>query len=313
MTRPSLVIVMLAYGGGSQVTGLLRHLNVGMLSNPTEMIVVHNPDSRNAALALPEFDTVTVVALPDNRGYVGGMNAGIGLALKRNPEFVLLLTHDVRITADDIQRLSALMGEHPELGLVGPLLCGPDHVPYSAGFAQGNRLATTHRLPTGDMPRPIWPCVAIDGSVMLWRASALEAVQGFDKRFFMYFEDIDICARAARSGWRVAVASDLRAISARGGSQRRSAHAYLRARNGLAYARTFGTTGFLAGLAECAVGLWRETPKPGGSRFRDIRARRSAITFWRGTLFGVLDYFRGHWGPPPARILRDTDITSASS
>jgi GT2 family glycosyltransferase len=185
-------------------------------------------------------------------------------------------------------------------------------VPYSAGFVRHNRIRMQHRLPTGEMPRPIWPCAALDGSAMMWRAAALEEVQGFDKRFFMYFDDVDICTRATRCGWQIAVATDLRAISAPGGTHRRSAHAYLRARNGLAYAHTFGLTGLLSGLAECAVGLWQATPKPGGQRFRDMEARQIAASYWRGTLLGVVDYFRGRWGPPPPTMSRDSDIAATS-
>lgn len=307
-----LAVVALTYGAGDKVTGLLGHLRTEALTATNELIVVHNPSRSNETLTLSLLDDVRVVELATNRGYVGGMNAGINLALQSNPEFVLLLTHDVRITARDVQTLHTLMCNHTDLGAIGPVLCGSDDAPYSAGFVRHNRIRMQHRVPVSDMPRPIWPCAALDGSAMMWRVTALEDVQGFDERFFMYFDDVDICTRAMRCGWRIAVATDLQAISAPGKSQRRSAHAYLRARNGLAYARTFGPTGLLAGLAECAVGLWHATPKPGGQRFHDPEARQLAVTYWRGTLLGVLDYFRGRWGPPPLLMLRDSDIAATS-
>jgi hypothetical protein len=65
-------------------------------------------------------------------------------------------------------------------------------------------------------------------------------------------------------------------------------------------------------LAECAVGLWNATPKPGGQRFHDPEARQLAAKYWRGTMLGVLDYFRRRWGSPPPRMLRDSDIAATS-
>ena len=103
---------------------------------------------------------------------------------------------------------------------------------------------------------------------MLWRAAALAEVRGFDERFFMYFDDVDICTRATRRGWRIAIATELQATSAPGKGNRRSAHAYLRAEQ-LGLRTHVWRGGLLAGLAEGAVGLWQATPKPGGERFGD--------------------------------------------
>jgi N-acetylglucosaminyl-diphospho-decaprenol L-rhamnosyltransferase len=304
-----LAIVILAYGASDQASGLLASLRAKRIPIHHRTIVVHNPRGRGADLQLPEQGDIRIIQLGSNRGYVGGMNAGIRSALASKPRFVLLLTHDVRIDADAVQRLCALMHDHRRVAVMGPILSGSDG-PYSAGFIRDRGVRMRHRVPFDGMPGPVWPCVAIDGSAMFWRASALAEMGGFDERFFMYFEDVDICMRARRSGWAVAVASAAFATSAPGGGHRRSAHAYLRARNGLAYARTFGTSGLVAGLIECFAGLWFVTPKPGGRHFHDQKARKLAAAYWHSTLLGLLDYYRGRWGPPPPAMLRDSDIAA---
>jgi N-acetylglucosaminyl-diphospho-decaprenol L-rhamnosyltransferase len=305
-----LVIVVLTYGAGDEVADLISVLHKESIDASSELVIVHNPSRSGERLS--GIDDARVLELVTNRGYVGGMNAGIELALRRNPELVLLLTHDVRITGHDVRELCALMCDHDQLGALGPVLCTSDSEPYSAGFVRSRRVRMQHRVPAGGMPRPVWQCAAIDGSAMMWRATALEGVRGFDERFFMYFDDVDICTRAIRCGWQVGVATDLRAISAPGKSSRRRAHAYLRARNGLAYARTFGFTGLLAGLGMSVAGLWQVTPKPGGQRFRDPEMRKLAASYWGATLLGMADYFRGRWGPPPPPMLRDSDIAATS-
>ncbi len=305
-----LVIVVLTYGAGDKVAGLISALRVGSIDASSELIIVHNPS--RAGEKLSGIDDAQILELVTNRGYVGGMNAGIELALRTDPELVLLLTHDVRITGHDVRELCTLMCDQGHLGALGPVLCTSDNEPYSAGFVRSSHVRMQHRIPAGEMPRPVWPCAALDGSAMMWRATALVDVRGFDERFFMYFDDVDICTRATRCGWQVGVATDLRAISAPGKSSRRRAHAYLRARNGLAYARTFGLTGLLAGIGGSIAGLWQVTPKPGGQRFRDPEMRKFAATYWGATLLGVADYFRGRWGPPPPSMLRDSDIAATS-
>jgi N-acetylglucosaminyl-diphospho-decaprenol L-rhamnosyltransferase len=306
-TDAQIAIVVLAYGAGDKLAGLLEHLSVEP-QTACNLIVVHNPSRSHQRLAMAPKDDLQVIELDTNSGYVGGMNAGIDRAMQGDAEFVLLLTHDVRITAQAVLGLRDVMRDHPELGVVGPVLGTPEGMLYSAGFVESKRVQMRLRPPSADMPKPTWPCAAIDGSVMMWRAGALAEVHGFDERFFMYFDDIDICTRAARRGWTIAVATDVRAVSAPGGSSRRAAHAYLRARNSLAHARGFGRVGVVAGLAGCATGLWRATPKPGGKRFRNREAQRASAAYWRGTLLGVADYFRGRWGAPPSSMLRDSDI-----
>jgi N-acetylglucosaminyl-diphospho-decaprenol L-rhamnosyltransferase len=304
-------VVCLTHGAGDSVIGLLDHLQPESIALTHQVIVVHNQSAPNETLSVSPFEDVQVVELTTNRAYVGGMNAGIDLALRSNPEFVLLLTHDVRITADDVQKLYTLMCAYGDLAAIGPILCDSAQKPYSAGFVKSNRVRMEHRLPSDEMQGPIWPCAGIDGSAMMWRVSALQEVGRFDDRFFMYFEDVDICARATRHGWGIAVAADVQAVSVPGNSNRRMAHAYLKARNGLAYSRTFGPTGIFAGLAECVLNMLYAMPRPG--QFHDQNARALAARYWRGTLFGVLDYFRGRWGAPPAHILRDSDMKGSEA
>lgn len=309
--RVRLAVVILTYGPGNEVAGLLSHLNSDEIPGEKALIVAHNPSCPGERLEMSSQDELHILELDTNRGYSGGMNAGIDVALRGDPEFILLLTHDVRITASDIKLLLTLMRNAPDFGAIGPILCEFDDTPYSAGFALSNRVRMEHRLPATGMPTPLWPSDAIDGSAMLWRADALSEVGGFDDRFFMYCEDIDICSRAIRRGWCVATATTVQITSAPGKSSRPTAHAYLKARNGLGYARRRGRADLLVGLAECALGLWRATPKPGGGRIRDAQARRLAAKYWRGTISGVMDYFKGRWGPPPPHVLQGSDIAGA--
>jgi GT2 family glycosyltransferase len=163
-----LAVVVLTYGSADKVIGLLSHLGAESSAVTDELIVIHNPSESRERLVLPTAHKPRVVELPTNVGYVGGMNAGIAAALKSRPEFVLLLTHDVRISANSVRDLQTLMCARGELGILGPVLCTQDAAPYSAGILRSARVRMKHRKPSDGelrdaMTPEIWTCAALDG------------------------------------------------------------------------------------------------------------------------------------------------------
>jgi GT2 family glycosyltransferase len=145
---------------------------------------------------------------------------------------------------------------------------------------------------------------------MLLRAAALETVGPLDEGMFLYFEETELCLRLVRSGWSVGVARDAHAYSAPGGGNRPAAHAYLTTRNGLYFAvAACGARGVVQVAGNLLAQAWRLVPKPFGRRFT-VRAEWSAANLrLRGMGIGVWHFMRGERGPPPARLLRRTDIS----
>lgn len=151
-----------------------------------------------------------VVSMGSNGGYSAGMNSGIGLARATNAEHVLLLTQEVRLNRDAVESMVATIQSDTTIGVVGPLLGEAENKSevFSAGGVSGSRwrrlshlrtpLAVTHWLGSGSVDAD-W----LDGSVLLLRLAAAESVGGFDERFFLYCEDVDICWRLRAAGWRV--------------------------------------------------------------------------------------------------------------
>ena len=115
--------------------------------------------------------------------------------------------------------LARLDGE-PDLAAVGPAIRNPDGSQYpsartvpSAGDAVGhallgivrpsNRFTRRYRQLDVDPARPRdveW----LSGAAMWLRRSALQSVGGWDEHYYMYLEDVDLCWRLRRLGWRVA-------------------------------------------------------------------------------------------------------------
>lgn len=308
----SIAAVVLAYGGVAEARPLLERLSALDIFPDGHVILVHNP-ARQGERVTVDLPGVTVVNNDRNLGYATGMNVGLRRARELGAEAILTLTHEARIDGAGITALADALAATADLAAVGPVLRTPEGELWSAGMVPlGRNVRLTHRREREPAPGTLARCASLDGSVVLWRAEHLGELGGFDGRFFMYYEEIDLCARARARGWSVAVLGGVVAISVSGGTNRRVAHAYLTTRNGLAYARRRGRGFFVRWCLALMWWFWTSTPKPGGGRFRDPQERRRGRDFRRGARRGIADYARGRWGAPPPELLRDSDIAATS-
>ena len=149
-----------------------------------------------------------ILPLTNNRGYAGGNNVGLAWALDQGADWVLVLNEDTILAEDCVARLVAVGESDPRIGIVGPMVYHFDEptVIQTAGGMLGGAwsalLIGNNQTDTGQFrePRPVeW----ISGCAMLIRRGLLEQVGQFDERFFIYWEEIDLCLRARQAGWRL--------------------------------------------------------------------------------------------------------------
>ncbi|RXT28468.1 glycosyl transferase [Rhizobium leguminosarum] len=142
---------------------------------------------------------------PSPKGFAANHNQAFrhcdsGLFCVANP--------DIRLQADPFGHLKAAMGD-PRVGLVAPLIVNPGGtIEDSARYFPTLFSLLRKALGKGDGRFPIDPNrpSAVDwtaGMFMLFRSEAFADVGGFDEGFFLYYEDVDICARLWKAGWKV--------------------------------------------------------------------------------------------------------------
>ncbi len=298
---PDIGIVILAYGAGDLHLALLAAL-LDEGAAPEALVVVHNPAS-----PADRPGGVPGVALIRNRrnlGYAGAMNIGIRHQLARGARQVLLLTHDTRPRPGALAALARAAARAPEFGVLGPVLlfAGSERV-----FSYGGRTAADgsvgHVL--DPPPGPVAACDWIDGSAMLLRADAIERVGLLDDRFFMYFEETDLCLRMQRGGWSVGVAVDALAEQEPGRGRRIGAFTYLMTRNGTEYARSAAG---LRGVAAAVQRVLLETLPHLGAVVRRSAAAAESRVVLAAMWLGLLDFARRRFGPPPARLAGLGDV-----
>jgi GT2 family glycosyltransferase len=268
---------------------------------PESVVIVHNPTSPGAPELVAPQPGVQVIRMQHNRGYAGGMNAGIRRHLEAGATHVLLATHDIVLRDGALPALVGASERRPEYGALGPTLIDRrDGGVFSLGVRAlpGGGLAHRRRLPSG--ANGVLDTDAIDGALMLLRADALRAVGPLDDRFFMYYEESDLLLRLRRAGWKVGVVLDAVAEQQSGVTSHPGAFGYLMARNGLEYARRS------AGPAGIAMTLVRQLLDTAMVLAEPVRRRRDGTIprYERerlaGLWVGVAAFAARRWGPPPS-------------
>ncbi len=181
-----------------------------------EVVVVDN-DQREP----PELDgRVRLIRNPQNAGFARACNQGIGAS---EGELVVLVNPDVLVESGFFESLERFFGEDPGAGIAGPRVVDEDGGlqlsarrelgPVSGLLSRTSLLtrlfpgsaAVEHMFPataairTGEPTKVDW----VSGACMAVRRRALDDLRGLDERFFMYFEDADLCRRARDAGWLV--------------------------------------------------------------------------------------------------------------
>jgi N-acetylglucosaminyl-diphospho-decaprenol L-rhamnosyltransferase len=199
-------ISVISHGQGDlvgQVLGDLGHLPE---SKHFEVILTKNIPEQ-LAFSVEEFPyPVKLIENATPKGFGANHNAAFKLA---EGKWFCVLNPDIRIVADPFPRLLSCLQE-ADASVAGPLVLAPDGgVEDSArrfptpltlaaklfGLSDGR-----YSLLDTDAGFPVdW----VAGMFMLFRAEDFQRVGGFDEGFFLYYEDVDICARLWNAGLRV--------------------------------------------------------------------------------------------------------------
>ena len=187
------------------------------------IITINIPES----FALSPSERITVIHNEVARGF--GENHNRAFKSFDTP-FFLILNPDIELLSNPFSDLLSAL-EETNSSLIAPRVVTP----------KGQLEPSARRFPTillllrkllfgyqgsyksGGRFSPDW----IGGMFMLFRSSDFKSLGGFDPRFYMYYEDVDICARARAAQMRITVATDIEVVhDARRASHRELRHAY---------------------------------------------------------------------------------------
>jgi GT2 family glycosyltransferase len=201
-------IIVLNWNRRDDTLACLDSLSAADLGGAAVVVVDNGSRDGSVAAVRARFPTVGMVALPENRGYAGGNNAGIRAALEWGAEAVLLLNNDTRVAPDFLAPLLWAVNETPRAGAVCSSIHRMDRpemldVAYAeVRFRERDaiKLCGVNALPGHGFAQRREVEVAVGCSLLL-TAAALRTVGLFDEAYFAYHEDVDWCLRARRAGF----------------------------------------------------------------------------------------------------------------
>jgi GT2 family glycosyltransferase len=237
----NLSIVIVSYNVREFLRGAIasaqRSLTAGGVAG--EILVVDNASSDHSAeMVAQDFPEVRLFALNENLGFGRANNLAMREA---HGDYFLILNPDTVLGEDTLRVMIDFMREHPDAGLAGCKLLNGDgsfQISCRRGFPTPwasftklfglSRLFPKSRLfakynltylPTD----ATYEVDALGGAFMFMSRAAFEETRGFDEAYFMYGEDLDLCFRTKKAGFKVYYVHSTATVHFKGESTRRSA------------------------------------------------------------------------------------------
>jgi GT2 family glycosyltransferase len=184
----------------------------------SELVVVDNQSADGSVeRLLRAHPGLRVVHSGGNLGYARAANLGIAAA---EAPVVAVLNPDTVVRRETMRVVVERFSDEPDLGALGPRLLNPDGSVYPSArnvpslvdavghgilfFVWPENPFTRRYRQLGADPLAPRDVDWVSGAAVWLRRAALDDVGGWDERFFMYVEDVELCWRLRRGGWRVA-------------------------------------------------------------------------------------------------------------
>lgn len=203
--QPAISISIVSHGQGALVAQLLQDIRTHCAATSLHVLLTLNIEER-LLFDIADFPFgILIISNRQRRGFAANHNAAFAQACG---EYFCVLNPDIRFDSDPFPALLAGLSD-AAAGVAAPLVLGPGggiedsarRFPTPLGIAC--KLFGSQRNPDYAIAQaPVYPDW-IAGMFMLWRADVFRQLGGFDEGFFLYYEDVDICARLRRAGFQV--------------------------------------------------------------------------------------------------------------
>ncbi|MBU1131784.1 glycosyltransferase family 2 protein [Patescibacteria group bacterium] len=212
-----LSIIIVSYKMSGLIKNCIKTILESALDFSFEIIVVDNGSQDNIAdMMKKNYSSVKLILSEKNRGMGAGNNLGIKEA---KGKYILVMNPDIFVFKDSLKKLIEFIKQKPDIGLVAPRLLNPDRTLQYTCYRRHNFLTPLYRrtffgkfsFGKREIDRFLmsdfdhastrevdW----IQGSCVLVPREVFDEVGLFDERFFMYFEDTDLCRRIKLAGYK---------------------------------------------------------------------------------------------------------------
>ena len=205
-------VIVVTYNPGETVAAFVESVRSATTSRPVEIVMVDNGSVDGAPQAVAATGNARLIETGRNLGYGAAANVG---ARDADAEWLVICNPDLEWHPGALDALLAATERWPAAAAFGPTILEPDGAIYpSARALPSLRTGVGHALFSRLWPSNPWTRryrgatdgrerVAgwLSGSCLAVRREAFEAIGGFDERYFMFFEDVDLGRRLGAAGY----------------------------------------------------------------------------------------------------------------
>jgi GT2 family glycosyltransferase len=218
-------VVIVNYNGERLLPECLAALDRQTLA-PQQILVADN-GSRDGSRALlrAHHPHVGVLELGRNLGFAGGANRGVAAT---TAPWVYVLNSDATPASDWLAQLTAAPRDERTWALGSVLVSAASGRIESAGdqySSAGFAYKLLRDRPLADLPASPYPVFAAPGAAPVFRRDVFDALGGYEERFFLYYEDVDLAFRAVLAGHHALLVPSARVTHRLGATTRSHARA----------------------------------------------------------------------------------------
>ena len=215
----AVALIVVNFNAGRHLRACFESAAADLEARDWRAIVVDNASSDDSAATVEQLPRVTVVRNLENRGFGAAVNQAAAMT---DAARLWLLNPDSVVERGAFARLETTLQAHLDCAIAAPRLLNADGTTQASarreptawtGLFGRHSLLTRlfprsgmarRELPAADLAASATDSAVIDwvmGAAMLIRRDPFDAVGGFDERYFLYWEDADLCRRLRSRGW----------------------------------------------------------------------------------------------------------------
>lgn len=200
----SVYCIVLNWNGKHFLKSCLDSLLRSNYKNVKFILVDNGSTDGSQAFIKKNYPNVKLIENKENLGWAEANNKGVDFALKNNADCVFILNNDLIVERNCLDILVAELFANPKISIVGPKIYlskkgkKTKTISFAGGNFTSNRYFGVHRginkLDKGQFEKKI-ATEFITGAAIMIKSNIIRQIGGFDKRFFIYYEEADFCKR----------------------------------------------------------------------------------------------------------------------
>lgn len=218
-----LSIIIVTWNTADTTLKCIQSIKKNLLNFNYEIIVVDNASTDDTLAKLKKESGLIILENKVNLGFGAGNNIGAKIA---KGEYLLFLNSDMELVDNKLIEMYKYQTENPNIGIIAPKFLNTDKSEQGSVFPPQTCLnafrefwlgqkAYSKYVPKTNSPVEVF---SLSGGAMMIKKSLFNQIGGWDKRYFMYFEDLELCRQVRKLGYKICFYPDCKLIHRHGTS-----------------------------------------------------------------------------------------------